>query len=213
MNFQTPLSALFPGTSGRLLTALVDHHTADADRPLALDDLSKKAAVTPTQLEAALFRLGLLGLIAPRHQGEAISLVPGHIVWAALHRLTDLDDGVIDVVRAEVRARLHPAPDYLALTGAVIEGAATHPADVLELIVVPPPAARADPARPRRLPALRCPVQGDRHDRVVDRRRNGRLHRFLPRLPGRPGPPARGRPDHTPRVPRALVVSALPAPV
>ncbi|MEV7869709.1 hypothetical protein AB0P17_27295 [Streptomyces sp. NPDC088124] len=143
MNFRTPLSALFPGTSGRLLTALVDHHTA-ADRPLALEDLSKNAAVTSTQLEAALFRLGLLGLIAPRRKGEAVRLVPGHIVWAALHQLSDLRDAVIAHVHEEAQARLHPAPDHLILTGAVIEGTATHSADVLELIVVPPPTARAD---------------------------------------------------------------------
>ncbi|MGW0818332.1 hypothetical protein ACWD00_34880 [Streptomyces viridiviolaceus] len=144
MNFATPLSALFPGTSGRLLTALVDHHSADADRPLPLDELSKNASVTSTQLEAVLFRLGLLGLIAPRRKGAAVHLVPGHIAWGALHQLTDLRDAVIDVVREEAQARLQPAPDYLALTGAVIEGTATNPADVLELIVVPPPTARAD---------------------------------------------------------------------
>ncbi|WP_409468023.1 hypothetical protein [Streptomyces sp. HC307] len=144
MNFRTPLSALFPGTSGRLLTALVDHHAADAARPLTLNELSKNAAVTPTQLEAALFRLGLLGLIAPRRKGAAVHLVAGHIAWAALHQLTDLRSRVIDTVREQAQAHLHPAPAYLALNGAVIEGTASHPADVLELIVVPPATASAD---------------------------------------------------------------------
>ncbi|MFJ4845499.1 MULTISPECIES: hypothetical protein [unclassified Streptomyces] len=144
MNFQTPLSALVPGTSGRLLTALVAHHTADANRPLALDELSRVAAVTPAQLETALFRLGLLGLIAPRRGGEAVCLVPGHIAWDALRQLTDLRGRVVDTVRERTRAHLHPAPEYLALSGPVIEGTATHPADVLELIVVPPTAAPAD---------------------------------------------------------------------
>ncbi|WP_149822919.1 hypothetical protein [Streptomyces tailanensis] len=144
MNFRTPLSALFPGTSGRLLTALVDHHTADAARPLTLNELSKDAAVTPGQLEAALFRLGLLGLVAPRRKGEAVRLVAGHIVWSALRQLTDLRGRVIDTVREQAQALLHPAPDYLALNGAVIDGAAAHPADVLELIVVPPATTPAD---------------------------------------------------------------------
>lgn len=108
MNFQTPLSALFPGTSGRLLTALVGHHIAQAGRPLTLEEVSKNAAVTSTQLEV------------------------------------DLRATVIDMVRREAQRRLRPAPNHLALTGAVIEGTATHPADVLELIVVPPPAAQAD---------------------------------------------------------------------
>ncbi|MFJ3213714.1 hypothetical protein [Streptomyces flaveolus] len=144
MNFQTPLSALFPGTSGRLLTALVGHHIAQADRPLSLDELSKSAAVTSTQLEAALFRLGLLGLIAPRGKGEAVHLLASHIAWGALRQMVDLRDAVIDMVRREAQTRLRPAPNYLALTGAVIEGTATHPADVWELIVVPPPTAQAD---------------------------------------------------------------------
>ncbi|MFD7406525.1 hypothetical protein ACFV7R_28480 [Streptomyces sp. NPDC059866] len=144
MNFQKPLSALFPGTSGRLLTALVEHHTADAARTLTLDELSKDAAVTATQLEAALFRLGLLGLIAPRRKGEAVHLVSGHIAWGALHQLRDLRGRVIDAVREQAETHLHPAPDYLALNGAVIEGTASHPADVLELIVVPPATAPAD---------------------------------------------------------------------
>ncbi|NUT26153.1 MAG: hypothetical protein HOV84_09580 [Streptomyces sp.] len=144
MNFQTPLSALFPGTSGRLLTALVDHHTADAARPLTLDELSKDAAVTPSQLEAALFRLGLLGLITPRRKGEAVRLVAGHIAWGALYQLAHLRDRVIDTVREQAQVHLHPVPDYLALNGAVIDGTASHPADVLELIVVAPSTAPAD---------------------------------------------------------------------
>ncbi|MEU6356590.1 hypothetical protein ABZ896_46020 [Streptomyces sp. NPDC047072] len=144
MNLRTPLSALFPGTSGRLLTALVDHHTSDADRPLSLDELSKSASVTSTQLEAALFRLGLLGLVAPRRKGDAVRLVPGHVAWGALRQLADLRGAVVDLARRQARAHLRTAPTYLALTGAVVEGTATHPADVLELIVVTPPSAPAD---------------------------------------------------------------------
>ncbi|MDX3077635.1 hypothetical protein [Streptomyces sp. MI02-7b] len=138
MNFRSPLSALFPGTSGRLLTALVGHRSLDAVRPLPLDELSDTAAVTPAQLETALFRLGLLGLIAPRRSGEAVRLVPGHIAWNALHQLTHLHRRVADTVREQMPAHLHPAPEYLALSGAVVQGTATHPAEVLELIVVRP---------------------------------------------------------------------------
>ncbi|MER6976429.1 hypothetical protein [Streptomyces carpinensis] len=144
MNFRTPLSALFPGTSGRLLTALVAHHAADADGPLTLDELSRDSAVTPTQLEPALFRLGLLGLIAPRRKGEPVLLVTGHIAWDALRRLTDLRESVVDMVRERARTHLRPAPDHLAMKGAVVDGTASHPADLLELIVVPPATAPAD---------------------------------------------------------------------
>ncbi|GAB2889404.1 hypothetical protein GCM10027074_67180 [Streptomyces deserti] len=68
----------------------------------------------------------------------------GHIAWGALHQLTDLRDRVIDTVREQAQAHLHPVPDYLALNGAVIDGTASHPADVLELIVVAPATAPAD---------------------------------------------------------------------
>lgn len=144
MNFRTPLSALFPGTSGRLLTALVDHHVADAARPLPLDELSRDSAVNASQLEAALFRLGLLGLISPRHRGDAVRLVVGHIAWDALRRLSELGEGVVDLVRDRARTHLRPVPDYLALSGPVVAGTASHPADVLEVIVVPPATAPAD---------------------------------------------------------------------
>ncbi|MFK0159475.1 hypothetical protein ACIQVL_19390 [Streptomyces sp. NPDC090499] len=144
MNFRTPLSSLFPGTSGRLLTALVDHHLADAARPVPLADLSKNAAVAPAQIEAALFRLGLLGLVAPRRNGEAVRIVPGHIAWGALSQLANLRDRVVDAVLEQTRARLYPVPAYLALSGAVVEGTAAHPADVLELIMVPPVGAPPD---------------------------------------------------------------------
>jgi len=167
MNFRTPLSALFPGTSGRLLTALVDHHTTDADAPLTLDELSKNAAVTSSQLEAALFRLGLLGLIAPRRKGDAVRLVAGHIAWAALRELTDLRGRVIDTVRERARAHLAPAPEFLALNGAVIEGTASHPADVLELIVVPPTPTPTD--WPDQLTALAAQLSRDLGNVVVPR--------------------------------------------
>ncbi|MCW8375973.1 hypothetical protein [Streptomyces justiciae] len=167
MNFETPLSALFPGTSGRLLTALVDHHSADAAEPLPLDELSRRAAVTSTQLEAALFRLGLLGLTEPRRKGDAVQLVPGHVAWDALRRLADLRDAVADMVREEAQARLHPAPAYLALQGAVAEGTATHPADLLELIVVPPLSAPA--GWPDHLAALVTHLSRDLGNVVVHR--------------------------------------------
>ncbi|MFG2422706.1 hypothetical protein ACGFWD_27115 [Streptomyces sp. NPDC048448] len=100
--------------------------------------------MTKTQLEAALFRLGILGLIAPRSRGEAVRLVASHIAWDALHQLTNLHSRIADTVREQVLAHLHPAPDYLALSGAVIEGTASHSADVLELIIVRPTAGPVD---------------------------------------------------------------------
>jgi hypothetical protein len=112
--------------------------------PLTFDELSQGAAVTPTQLESALFRLGLLGLIAPRGKGEAVRLVADRIACAALHQLTDLRSRVIDTVRKQTQAHLHPAPAYLALNGAVLERTASHPADVQELILVAPTTTPAD---------------------------------------------------------------------
>ncbi|WP_405820513.1 hypothetical protein OG241_33040 [Streptomyces sp. NBC_01390] len=141
MNLGSPLAALFPGTSGRLLTALVGYHSADAVGPLPLDELSKNAAVRSAQLEVALFRLGPLGLVAPRRRG------PSHTSRARPCRLglpTPADRPARRCHRHGRQACREPAPDYLAVNGAVVEGTATRPAGVLELIVVPPPTAQAD---------------------------------------------------------------------
>ncbi|MFH9745943.1 hypothetical protein ACH4MN_16030 [Streptomyces anulatus] len=138
MNFQSPLSALFPGASGRLLTALVARHATDPSNPLTVEELSRNASVTSGQLEAPLFRLGLLGLVAPRRQGEDVRLVEEHITWAALHQVVGLRGQVVDLVRGKARVRLPVDPRFLGAVGPVIDGSATHPADVLELIIVPP---------------------------------------------------------------------------
>jgi hypothetical protein len=48
------------------------------------------------------------------------------------------------MVRGQMQDHLRPLPDYLALSGTVVEGTASHPADVLELIVVPSATAPVD---------------------------------------------------------------------
>ncbi|MHB9849051.1 hypothetical protein ACSYGO_07365 [Streptomyces krungchingensis] len=96
-----------------------------------------------TQLEAVLFRLGLLGILMPRRRGEDIELVPGHIVWKALTGVADLRWRVLEEVRRRVVA-LEVLPVYLALSGSVADGTAVNPADLLELIVVSPTHAPHD---------------------------------------------------------------------
>ncbi|MCD9195162.1 hypothetical protein [Streptomyces albireticuli] len=144
MNFRTPIPALFPGASGRIVTALTAHHTAFGDAPLPLAELARDASVALTQLEATLFRLGLLGMLEHRARGDHVRPVRGHIAWKALDGLADLGGRVVEEVRARAAADLDPAPAHLTLSGPVADGSATHPADVLELIVVPPHAAPAD---------------------------------------------------------------------
>ncbi|MFF7458632.1 hypothetical protein [Kitasatospora sp. NPDC008115] len=141
MNFLTPIPALFPGASGRLVTALTAHRATGTGAPLSPADLARDASVAATQVEATLFRLGLLGLIEPRGRGEDVRPVAGHVVWKALDGLADLRRHVVEEVRARAAADLTPAPARLDIAGPVADGTATHPADVLELIVVPPPAA------------------------------------------------------------------------
>ncbi|MGW2598834.1 hypothetical protein [Streptomyces klenkii] len=144
MNFRTPIPALFPGAPGRIVTALTAHHSARAGAPLPLTELAREASVAVTQLEATLFRLGLLGMIEPRTRGEHVRPVPGHIAWKALDGLAGLGHRVVEEVRERAAADLDPAPAHLTLSGPVADGSATHPADVLELIVVPPHSAPAD---------------------------------------------------------------------
>ncbi|GAA0416691.1 hypothetical protein [Streptomyces luteireticuli] len=141
MNFQTPVSALFPGASGRIISALTARRRESSEAPLALAELARGASVAATQLETTLFRLGLLGLIEPRARGEEVRPVPGHIVWEALDALTDLRGRVTTEARRCAALDLTPAPAHLALRGPVADGTAAHPADVLELVVVPPHAA------------------------------------------------------------------------
>ncbi|MFF3787658.1 hypothetical protein [Streptomyces sp. NPDC001933] len=141
MNFRTPIPALFPGASGRIVTALTAHQATNTEAPLSPTDLARDASVAATQVEATLFRLGLLGLIEPRERGGDVRLVAGHVVWKALDGLTDLRQRVVEEVRERAAADLTPAPARLTIAGPVADGTATHPADVLELIVVPPSAA------------------------------------------------------------------------
>ncbi|MBH1938097.1 hypothetical protein I5Q34_28190 [Streptomyces sp. AV19] len=144
MNFGTPIPALFPGASGRIVTALTAHHARHAGAPLPLDHLAREASVAATQLETTLFRLGLLGMLAPRARGEAVRPVAGHIVWKALDGLADLRWRVVEEARERMRTDLSPAPAVLALAGPVADGTATHAAEVLELVLVPPPGAPGD---------------------------------------------------------------------
>lgn len=144
MNFTDPLSALFPGASSRIVTALTAHRASDPQEPLDPEELARRASVAVTQLESALFRLGLLGLLRPRRRGEPVHVVPGHIVWKALEGITDLTWRVAEEVRSRCERGLDPPPAYLALAGSVAEGTAAHPADLLELVVVPPEDGPAD---------------------------------------------------------------------
>lgn len=181
MNFTSPVTALFPGASGRTVAALsahlealtaqagatpvetgtsladgaVDPNDSDgSDGPdgagttdstgtadgaaLSVEELARLASVAATQLESVLFRLGLLGMIVARRRGDDVRVVPGHIAWGAVGQLADLRGRLVDDVRRRVDETLTPAPVYLALTGKVADGTAAHPADLLEIVVVPP---------------------------------------------------------------------------
>ncbi|MGW1977222.1 hypothetical protein [Streptomyces sp. NPDC001889] len=144
MNFSTPLTALFPGASGRTVTALSAHRESSGGAALSVEQLARESSVAATQLESVLFRLGLLGMLLPRRRGEEIRVVEGHLVWDALREVTDLRGRLVGEVRRRVGEGVEPAPVYLALAGKVAEGVATHPADLLELLVVPPAGAPDD---------------------------------------------------------------------
>ncbi|MFF8959197.1 hypothetical protein [Streptomyces sp. NPDC014894] len=148
MNFSSPLTALFPGASGRTVTALSAHRETAGSAALSVEALARESSVAATQLESVLFRLGLLGMVEPRRRGAEVRVVAGHLVWDAVGQLTDLRGRLADEVRDRAAAELDPAPVHLALLGKVAEGAAAHPADLLEIVAVPPAGAPAD-WRPR----------------------------------------------------------------
>ncbi|MGW1148545.1 hypothetical protein ACWD6I_26720 [Streptomyces sp. NPDC002454] len=137
MNVAEPVSALFPGASGRIVSALARHRRAGGDR-LTLAELTRASSVVASQTEAVLFRLGLLGLLAPRARGEDVHLVPGHLVWDALDGLLDLGPALRARVRARALAELDPPPPHLGISGAVADGTATGPSDTLHLTVTAP---------------------------------------------------------------------------
>ncbi|MFI2209939.1 hypothetical protein [Streptomyces sp. NPDC020141] len=148
MNFSSPLTALFPGASGRTVTALSAHRETAGSAALSVEALARESSVAATQLESVLFRLGLLGMVEPRRRGAEVRVVAGHLVWDAVGQLTDLRGRLADEVRDRAAAELDPAPVHLALLGKVAEGTAAHPADLLEIVAVPPAGAPAD-WRPR----------------------------------------------------------------
>ncbi|MFD7547219.1 hypothetical protein ACFV0R_07910 [Streptomyces sp. NPDC059578] len=137
MNVAEPVSALFPGASGRIVTALARHRRADGAH-LTLTELARASSVVASQLEAVLFRLGLLGLLHPRARGEDVRIATGHLVWGALDGLLDLGPALRDRVRARALRDLDPAPRYLGISGAVADGTASGPSDTLHLTVTAP---------------------------------------------------------------------------
>ncbi|MFE9659034.1 hypothetical protein [Streptomyces sp. NPDC005955] len=137
MNVAEPVSALFPGASGRIVTALARHRRAGGAH-LTLAELARSSSVVASQLEAVLFRLGLLGLLEPRARGEDIRIATGHLVWEALDGLLDLGPALRERVRARALRDLDPAPRYLGISGAVADGTATGPSDTLHLTVTAP---------------------------------------------------------------------------
>lgn len=137
MNFAEPISALFPGASGRIVTALARHQRAGGER-LTLAELSTASSVVASQLETVLFRLGLLGVLTPRARGEDVRLVTGHLVWRSLEPLLDPRPALLADLRARALRELDPPPPHLTAGGAVADGTATGPSGTLHLSVVAP---------------------------------------------------------------------------
>ncbi|GAA2261542.1 hypothetical protein GCM10010232_61250 [Streptomyces amakusaensis] len=159
MNFDSPLTALFPGASGRTVTALSAHRETAGGTALTVPELARDSSVAATQLESVLFRLGLLGMVEPRRRGEDVRVVEGHIVWDAVGQLADLRGRLVDEVRRRAAESLAPPPALLAVRGKVAEGTAAHPADLLEIVAVAPDGAPAD--WPARLDALAARLSRD----------------------------------------------------
>ena len=63
MNYDNPIASLFPGTSGRVVAALVRLH-AEGVRTVETQVIAARASVVPEQLRKVATRLALLGLLA-----------------------------------------------------------------------------------------------------------------------------------------------------
>lgn len=100
MNYDNPIASLFPGTSGRVVAALVRLH-AEGVRTVETQVIAARASVVPEQLRKVATRLALLGLLAFPID-EQITLVREHVMWDALSQVDDpqprIDALVADVI-------------------------------------------------------------------------------------------------------------------
>jgi DNA-binding MarR family transcriptional regulator len=186
MDYGNPVEALIPGVQGRVLAVL-----ARTEAELTMRSVAEMAGASANQATVVLNRLVGLGLVERREVGAAalVRLIRENEAARSVLELVDLRQGVLDRLKGEAK-KIRPAPTCLAVFGSFALGEAHEGSDV-DILVVPPPAARPSPTSgPRRSvvgqigragsPAIRSilskrPWRSCRHWSDVSERRGGRL--------------------------------------
>lgn len=132
MNTAEPIASVFPGAVGRVVQALTAVWVGGAPGA-TVEDLADRAGVTAVRAHQAALRLSLLGLVGPVTGGE-VPLNRLHVLWAPLAALAD-SRTLVETGVAAALAQVGIAPSSVEVTGRVVEGAATSPADTVDLTV------------------------------------------------------------------------------
>ncbi len=132
MNTAEPIASVFPGAVGRVVQALTAAWVGGAPA-VTVEDLADRAGVTAVRAHQAALRLSLLGLVGPVTGGE-VPLNRAHVLWAPLAALAD-SRTLVEAGVAAALAQVGLDPASAEVTGRVVEGAATSPADTVDLTI------------------------------------------------------------------------------
>jgi predicted nucleotidyltransferase len=133
MDYQQPVEAVIPGSTGRLLAAL-----ARVDTELPISTLATVAGVGRTRASTIVADLHRLGLVNRREIGRTtlVALARDNAAGALIDRLGHLRSTVLDGLRS-LAAEIDPPPVTLAVFGSFARGEADAGSDVDVLAVRP----------------------------------------------------------------------------
>jgi DNA-binding transcriptional ArsR family regulator len=133
VDFSSSLQSLIPGTTGRVLAALVR-----TSMPLSGRAIAQLAGVSPAQAARVLPKLADLGLVEARPAPPAVlyALAPDHVATEPLLALSRLDSVLVEQLAATIDG-LEPAPACVAVFGSFARHEARSDSDI-DLLVVRP---------------------------------------------------------------------------
>jgi hypothetical protein len=134
MDYQRPVEAVIPGSTGRLLAAL-----ARVETELPISTLATVAGVGRTRASTIVADLHRLGLVHRREIGRTtlVALSRDNAAGELIDRLGHLRSTVLDGLRS-LAAEINPPPVTLAVFGSFARGEADADSDVDVLAVRPP---------------------------------------------------------------------------
>jgi predicted nucleotidyltransferase len=139
VDFVEPVSSLFPGVVGRVVTVLLNTSV-----PLSGRAIAELADVSPAQASRVLPRLAELGLVeaVPSPPAVLYSIVEDHVAFEPLQALSLPIQPVVDRLRRRISG-LDPRPTRVVAYGSFARRAARADSDI-DLLVVRP----VDPSPP-----------------------------------------------------------------